>query len=87
MPTDLPRTQVTHTATVRHALEVAAKRWPNQRPGQLIVRLIEEGAKTVEEADKDLQQNRRERLTAIGSRYAEDYGTGYLDDVRTGWAR
>jgi hypothetical protein len=83
MPTTLPRSQVTHTPEVRHALDVAARRWPDQKPGALLVRLIEEGARSIE--DDDASAGRAQRIRDLSTRYAGVYGEDYLTEVREGW--
>ncbi|MEV7973285.1 hypothetical protein [Cellulomonas sp. NPDC089187] len=83
MPTTLPRTQVTHTEVVRHALDIAEERWPGQSPGALLLRLIEAGAQVVEDEMNDAR--RQERVRLIAGRYPGLYGPGYLDQLREGW--
>ncbi|WP_422935401.1 hypothetical protein [Sinomonas sp. P47F7] len=85
MPTSLPRTQVTHTALVRHALDVAAKRWPGEKNGALLVHLIEEGARAVEGSTQASELDRRDRLRGLAEKFAEFYGPDYLDEIREGW--
>jgi len=50
MPTTKARYQVTQTDEVARALEAAARRWPEdrERPGRLIVHLIEAGREAIE---------------------------------------
>jgi predicted metal-dependent phosphoesterase TrpH len=89
MPTTLPRTQVTHTREVRHALEVAARRWPGQRPSVLLAHLIEEGAHAIEADAAGRDADRRDRVESVAARLATDFGHLYTDDYlaeeRAGW--
>lgn len=85
MPTSRPRTQVTHTDTVQHALEVAAQRWPGQKPSVLLTHLIEEGARVIESEESEETAERRSKLDALIREHGAVYGPGYLDDVRDGW--
>ncbi|MCL2594702.1 MAG: hypothetical protein FWD83_04190 [Promicromonosporaceae bacterium] len=50
MPTTLPRSAVTHTPRIQHALAVAAARWPEAagKPGVLLANLAVEGAQRIE---------------------------------------
>jgi hypothetical protein len=56
MVTTLPRTQVTHTAPIQHALSVAATRWPqySTRPSALLRNLILEGSRSLESSGDPL---------------------------------
>jgi len=85
MPTALPRTQVTHTASVQHALDVARRRWPDQRPGALLAHLIEEGARAIEHDEQSSEDARRQRVHAVARKYAGTYRPHYLDDLRQDW--
>ena len=85
MPTSLPRTQVTHTEAVRHALEVAAQRWPGQKTSALLTHLIEEGARVIEGDERAEHLKRQAKLDSIIQNYGAMYNPGYLDELRDGW--
>ncbi|MEU2201461.1 hypothetical protein [Isoptericola sp. NPDC019482] len=85
MPTTNPRTQVTHTAPVRHALDVAAKRWPGEKQSVLLTRLIEAGAESIESTAKSDSEARRRKARELAGKYEGVYGPGYLDELREGW--
>lgn len=73
MPTARPRHSVTETDAIAHALDVAARAWPDLRDDRaaLLRRLIERGAESAESA---VEQAVAERLEAI--RATAGAGTG-----------
>jgi hypothetical protein len=85
MPTARPRHQVTETAEVAEALDLAARRWPGESRGQLIVRLVRAGAESVAESVGEAAAARRERLDALAGKYTGLYPAGYLSDLRADW--
>lgn len=86
MPTKHPRTNITHTPQVVHAIEVARREWPHEeRESVLLLRLLDEGARTVEARASDSEANRLQRIDMIAGRYAAVYPAGYLDDLREDW--
>ncbi|MDR6867503.1 hypothetical protein J2Y69_002106 [Microbacterium resistens] len=86
MPTTNPRTHITHTPQVVHALDVARARWPEEgRESALILRLLEEGAKAIEESDAYAEERRNARIRALAGAHSDSYGAGYLEEVRGGW--
>jgi len=85
LPTALPRTQITHTNEVQHALEVAQKRWPGQRPGALLLHLIEEGARSVEASNADAAAQRRADIERIAAGFKGVYRPGDLEALREEW--
>jgi hypothetical protein len=89
MPTTLPRTLVTHTPPVQRALDIAARRWPGEKPGALIGHLISEGAHAVEQAEDADIQARRAQARALAEEFARDFGStfpdNYLAELREGW--
>jgi len=86
MPTKNPRSHITHTPQVAHALDVARRQWPEEeRDSALILLLLEEGARAVEDRAERDDARRSERLRSLAGKYSGDYGDGYLDRVREGW--
>ena len=80
VPTTRPRHSVTETDAIAHALDVAARAWPDLQDDRaaLLRRLIERGAETVESA---VEQAFADRLEAI--RATAGAGTGlYRRDER-----
>lgn len=85
VPTTRPRTQLTHTAAVERALEVAARRWPGEKDSVLLTRLIEAGADAIEASAELDREQRRRRALALSSKYRGTFADGYLDEMRAGW--
>ncbi|MFJ2367964.1 hypothetical protein [Microbacterium sp. NPDC087665] len=86
MPTKHPRTNITHTPQVAHALEVARREWPQEsRESALLLRLLDEGAKVVEARVDDAEIRRRAQIDVIAGRYSASYPAGYLEDLREDW--
>ena len=57
MPTTRPRHQVTETDEVARALDLAARRWPGESRGRLLVRLVEEAGEVLA-SDEDARRRR-----------------------------
>lgn len=85
MPTERPRTQVTHTPEVAFALDVARRRWPNESPGRLIVHLIEEGARAIDSGSTAAAADHEKRVAQLAGKYTGVYGPDYLETLREGW--
>ena len=87
MPTRNPRTYITHTPRVQHALDVARKRWPEEtRESSLILLLLEEGVKAIEEGEGAAVQRHIARIRALAGKHGDMYGPGYLEEVSAGWS-
>jgi hypothetical protein len=87
MPTNRPRHQVTETPAVIHALEVAARRWPNEPRSKLLLRLIDVGGEALEDARNELARSRREAIDSTTGKYPDCFGEGYLAELREDWPR
>ncbi|WEK61356.1 MAG: hypothetical protein P0Y60_00940 [Candidatus Microbacterium colombiense] len=86
MPTKSPRTHITHTPQVLHALDVARTRWPDEdRESALILHLLDEGAKSIEEHREAADAYRADRIRALAGKHSAHYGSGYLDELRAEW--
>lgn len=83
MPTSRRRYQVTETDDVAHALDEAAKRWPNEPRSRLIVRAITAGGDALaKDAALDI---RLATLRRLQGSYPDAYGPGYLATLREDW--
>jgi len=83
MPTHRPRHQITEIPEVAHAIDQAARRWPGEPRSKLLIRLVLQGARSLE---PDLQRDRREQaITTTSGKYAEAFGDGYLETLREDW--
>ncbi|PRY59301.1 hypothetical protein BCF74_11038 [Knoellia remsis] len=87
MPTTKPRHAVTETPEVAAALEVAARRWPEDRdrPARLLRHLIEEGRRSVAPSVETRAAARREAARRLSGKYEGMFGPSYLDDLRGEW--
>ena len=59
MPTARRRYAVTETDEVARALDAAAKRWPGESRSRTLLRLIDAGARAIEESGDEVQARRR----------------------------
>ncbi|MDE3205421.1 MAG: hypothetical protein KGQ66_14540 [Acidobacteriota bacterium] len=87
MPTARPRYQITETAVVERALDVAARRWPGEPRSKLLVRLVQAGGASLEREDIDAAGHRREAIRATRGKYDDVFGPAYLDELRRDWPR
>jgi hypothetical protein len=83
MPTHRRRHQITETPEIADAINQAARRWPGEPRSRLLIRLVREGARSLE---PDLQRDRREQaITATSGKYAEAFDDRYLETLREDW--
>ena len=85
MPTTRPRHQVTETPDVARALDLAARRWPNEPRSRLLLRLVQAGSAAIEEGRTEEARHRLAALDATSGKYAEVFGDGYLEQLRRDW--
>lgn len=83
MPTHRRRYQVTETDAVAHALDTAARRWPNEPRSRLIVRTITAGGVAL--ATDAETETRLATLRRVQGGYADAYGADYLETLRADW--
>lgn len=87
MPTSRHRHTVTESDAVSRALADAARRWPQDEgaPGRLLLRLIEEGRRSVAaDADRRIAA-RREGVRRTSGALSGAFERGYLDQLRDDW--
>jgi hypothetical protein len=85
MPTTRPRHAITETDAVAHALDIARRRWPGERPSALLTHLVVTGASAVQDELSDSESERREAVGKLTS-LAAYYPDGYLEEIREGWS-
>ena len=83
MPTERPRHTVTETDELERALDIAARRWPEDsgRRTRLLMRVVREWAR---EQD-DETERRRAALRATSGSMTGVFPEGYLEDLRDEW--
>jgi hypothetical protein len=82
MPTALPRIQVTETPTIRRALALAARRWPDAPKSEQLTRMIEIGVDVVEKEQELRRERRMTALLELRRALAGCYPPGYLAELR-----
>ena len=87
MPTSRPRHVITETDEIARALDAAAKRWPENRDSRakLVVRLLGEGYRALNETTVQAAAERREALRGTSGLLTGFYGPGYLQQLRQDW--
>jgi hypothetical protein len=85
MPTTKPRLQVTETPAVAHALAVARRKWPGRSRSALLASLAAEGAKAIEQDEKEHREARRELVERLAGGFDEAFPDGYLEELRQDW--
>ena len=85
MPTTRPRHQVTETPDVARALDLAARRWPNEARSRLLIRLVQAGSSALEEEHAEQAQHRLAAIDATSGKYADVFTDDYLAELREDW--
>lgn len=86
MPTARPRHQITETPAVAHAIDVAARRWPNEPRSRLLLRLVDAGGAALEHGADVVTRQRRKAIEASSGKYVDAFGADYLAELRRDWA-
>ncbi len=85
VPTSRQRYQVTETPEVARALDVAARRWPNEPRSRLLLRLVAAGSNALEKGGTEEARLRVAAIEATSGKYAEMFSDSYLDEIREDW--
>lgn len=85
MPTTRPRHQITETPDVAHALDRAARRWPDEPRSRLLLRLVEAGSAAVERERSEEVRARLAAIDATSGKYAEVFAEDHLAGLRQDW--
>jgi hypothetical protein len=86
MPTSHRRYQITETAEVARAIDIAAERWPDKERSRLLLRVIEAGAVAVEKGPTSVADSRRKAIRrAADGEWADAFGPDYLARLREDW--
>lgn len=85
MPTTRPRHQITETSDVVHALDVAARRWPQEPRSKLLLRLVQAGSTALEEERTEVARDRLAAIEATSGKYADVFTDDYLAELRQDW--
>lgn len=87
VPTTRPRHTVTESDEITRALQQAAERWPEHggAPGRLLLELIREGQRVIEENRRDEVEARREAVRRTAGALTGVYPPGYLERLREEW--
>ena len=85
MPTTLRRTQITHTPEVRHALEIAARRWPNESESGRIAHAIAEWAEQADQRRHAEIAQRQALARELSGKYTGVWGSNALAELAEDW--
>jgi hypothetical protein len=86
MPTTRRRHQVTETPAIEHALDLAARRWPNEPRTKLLMRLVQTGSEMLEREDGEETRRRRVAAERTSGKYAGVFPANYLAELRRDWS-
>ena len=85
MPTTRPRYQVTETDAVAHALDIAAREWPDEPRSKLLMRLVALGGDSLEASQTEKRLARLLALERTRGKYADAFDADYLAGLRNDW--
>ncbi len=85
MPTIRQRYAVTETDEVARALDEAARRWPEESRSRLLLRLIDEGYRSIRASVAEQVLARRIAIEETHGLLADSYGPDYLERLRRDW--
>jgi len=85
MPTIRQRYQVTETAALARALELAEQEWPGEPRSRLIERLATAGAAQLEADHVERRRKRMAVLDEMRDMFTGTFPPNYLEDLRKDW--
>jgi hypothetical protein len=85
MPTTKPRYQVTETAEVARALDVASRHWPDEPRSRLLLRLLAMASDVLERDERQRDKRRRQAVEASSGKYADAFTATHLDELHNDW--
>lgn len=85
VPTTRPRHQVTETPDVARALDLAARRWPDEPRSRLLLRLIQAGSDALDERRTEETRRRIASIETTSGKYADVFSDNYLAELREDW--
>ena len=87
MPTSRHRYTITESTEVTSAIREAAQQWPEDRdaPGRLLLRLIEEGRKSLQRQHEELVAADLAAVERVAGALTGAYPDGYLRELREDW--
>jgi len=70
---------------VAQALDIAARRWPNEPRSQLLLRLLHAGSAVLKDAQSEQMRSRAEAIDASSGKYADAFSDDYLAELQQDW--
>lgn len=68
------------------AIDLAARRWPDEPRSKLLLRLVTAGRVALEEGMDLTTRRRQEAIMASSGKYADAFSSDYLANLRRDWA-
>ncbi|MEO8888445.1 MAG: hypothetical protein ABI429_04015 [Jatrophihabitantaceae bacterium] len=85
MPTTRPRYQITETPEVAQAIDAAAKKWPGESRGRLLLRLVAAGRDVINDGRAVEAASRRRAVARTAGKYPGAFAAGHLEELRQDW--
>lgn len=85
MPTTKPRYQVTETAAVARAIDLAAERWPNEPRSRLLQRVLALGSEALQNENASKASQKLAAIAATSGKYADVFPDNHLEELREDW--
>ncbi|MHB1499907.1 MAG: hypothetical protein ACYCYK_01855 [Candidatus Dormibacteria bacterium] len=85
MPTTRQRHQITETPAVAHAIDLAARHWPDEPRSKLLLRLVDAGSAVLALTEDTARDQRRHAIEASSGKYPDAFGRDHLAELRRDW--